>query len=508
MKLSKYIIFSIGVLSMISCEDDFLDKQPMGNLSETILSEDEQSIDLLVNRLYGTLSWREWYIGQGYFGIHEACSGDVKAGGDASFTQFREFTYSAGHGWLSAYWNRMYQCIHFCNVVIGRTPTLADKELAVSSEAQAKFFRAYYNFEITNAFGEAPLRDHVPGSEEYNIPKSTREEFNALIISDLEYAINHLPTKTGWGTDGNGRITKGTAQGLLSKVYLFKQDYTKAKQYAEAVISSGEYHLQANYRDIFSPDNLYGVENMMPGHFKHNSTVWVGRWYNPYLQHQGSAGSFGAALFYPSNELAASYESGDPRFTATLFTASDVIEGYGADGHVALPSGVNYLNKKVIWPKSYWNNGTFEFQNINPMFMRYADILLVYAEASNELGQGAAAVEKLEQIRFRARGGKSFAQSVIDGDNSGQGVLPEITVKDKASLRELIWNERHLELALEGQRWFDMVRYNSIVPGYTEQAIDAVTPQNSFKFAQHHYFPLPTANVTSSNNILVQNSEW
>jgi len=506
----KYIFLAACLLSFTSCKK-FLEKTPQGVVSDDQFFADEKNVDLAVNRIYGTLSWREYTIGRQFFSTHEMGGedfiGSSNNGIGTTLNLFQSFTYDASQGFLQQYWDRTYANLNFCNQVTDRTPAMKNRELAEKAEAQAKFFRAYYHFELVNVFGQAPLRDHVPTSpEEYDIPKSSEEALYALIISDLEYAIAHLPVKSQWGTAGNGRITKGTAQGLLAKVYLFRQDYAKAQQYANDVMTSGEYSLFNDYRLLFSPSNLYSSENMMPGGYEFTSTIWSGRWYNPYLQYQGVSGEFGDGVLYPAQALVDSYEAGDPRKEATILFKGEKVEGWTSkdantpkDGTVHFPSNTNIANKKVTWPKSYWNNGEYSFQDVNPMFLRYADVLLIYAEASNELGQAGNALTVLEQIRYRARGNKTYAAA---------GVLPEITTTDKAQLREKIWHERHIELALEGHRWFDLVRYEKVSPGYTVNLLKNVYQRTAFDYKRHSKFPIPLNMITSSQGMLTQNDAW
>jgi hypothetical protein len=508
MKILKYIFVLVSILGLGGCKK-FLEQAPQGVVSDELFFANENNIDQAVNRIYGTLSWREFTIGRQFFSTHELGADDFVGHTSSmgiSLNLFQNYTYNSSDAFIIQYWDRTYANLNFCNQVIDRTPTFKDRTLAEKAEAQAKFFRAYYNFDLVNVFGEAPLRDHVPAPAEYDIPKSTEAAFYTLIISDLQYAIDKLPTRAQWGTTGLGHITKGTAQGLLAKVYLFRQDYANALKYSNDVITGGEYSLFADYRNLFSPDNLYSSENMMPGHYLFTSSIWSGRWYNPYLQYQGVAGEFGNGDLYPTENLASTYEDGDPRKTATLFVSTDKVLGWQSkdaatpkDGSVALPPTTKYANKKVIWPTSYWNNGEFSFQNVNPMFMRYADILLIYAEASNELGQASQALTTLEQIRFRARGNKTFAQA---------GVLPQITTTDKAELRLKIWKERRIELALEGSRWFDLIRYNKVVPGYTETLLKSTYGRTNFDYKKNSKFPIPELRIISSHGILKQNDAW
>jgi hypothetical protein len=516
MKFLTKLYISATVLSIVACNKSFLEKEPQGVLSSATFASDTSTLGLAVNRLYGSLSWREYTLGRQQWSTHEMCADDFITGSDANMNFFQNYTYLADNGYVQQYWDRTYQNIHYCNVVIDRTPDLAKTAPASATlyEAQAKYFRAYYNFDLTNVFGDAPLRDHDPTVAEYNIPKSTHAEIIKLVISDLKYAIDNLPTRAQWGTTGLGRVTKGTAQGLLAKVYLYEQDYANAKLYADAVINGGEYSLLPNYRNVFSPDQLYSSENMMPGGYIFNSAIWSGRWYNPYLQYQGLP-AFANGVIYPSSSLVNSYEPGDPRFTATIFTKTDTIIGYNNNKPVNFPSGINYANKKVIWPFSYWNQSNFSFQNVNPMFLRYADIVLIDAEASNELGNTGDALKYLEQIRYRARGNMTYAATVAAGMNGGAGILPQIITTDKTALRLAIWNERRVELALEFNRWFDLVRYNKVAgptgsngTGYTENLLKNVYGRTGFNYAKFSRFPIPAVHITSSNGVLIQNSNW
>jgi len=513
----KYCFYIFLSIIISSCSKSFLDKQPLGALSSATLVSDTSALGLAVNRIYGSIAWREYTLGRQQFSTHELCGDDFIPGSDANMNLFQNYTYLADNGYIQQYWDRTYQNIHDCNVVIDRTSAVAAAAptSAVLYEAQAKFFRGYYNFDLTNVFGDAPLRDHDPTPAEYNIPKSTHDQIIALVISDLKYAVAHLPTKAQWGAAQAGRVSKATAQGLLAKVYLYEQDNANAKLYADSAISSGEYALYSSYRNVFGPDQLYGTENMMPGGYIFNSAIWTGRWYNPYLQYQGLPSLGANGVIYPSPGLVNEYESGDPRLTASIFTKTDVVTGYNNNQPVAFPSNTNYANKKVIWPFSYWNNSNFSFQNVNPMFLRFADVVLIDAEASNELGNTADALKYLEQIRYRARGNMSFAATVSAGMNGGAGILPTATTTNKAQLRLAIWHERRVEMAMEFNRWFDLVRYNKVAApdgsdgsGYTVNLLKNVYGRTGFDYGKFSHFPIPSVYITSSNGVLVQNTNW
>lgn len=497
--LSLQLFLSCSILT--SCSD-FLDKEPLGKTSTEVILADESNIDYFVNRIYATLSWREWYIGRQMFNVWEFGADDLVGNpGNGQYNNYKNFTYDASEGAINEYWNRTYDCLNHCNQVIDRTPTFKDQEIGKLAEAQAKYFRAYYTFGLVRIFGEAPLRDHVPDVADFDIPTSSSDAMYTLIISDLEYAIANLKTRSEWGADGLGRVTVGTAQGLLAKVYLQRQDNVNAQKWAYEVIKGGEYRLDDSYRDLYSPDNLYSPENMMPGHYKHTETVPDGRKWNPYVQFQGIGNGVGNGELAVEESLVNDYEDGDPRKVASIFDSS-VDQVIGTDGKVVSPiDRIKYANKKVIWPASYWNSNQFSWTNLNPMFLRYADVLLIYAEASNELGTslGLTAEAALEQIRFRARGNKTYSEA---------GVLPEIKGIGKEALRESIWHERRIELSFEFQRWHDLMRYEKVVPDYTTNLLKNVYGRMSFNYTKHSKFPIPQSKINSSQGILEQHDAW
>ena len=152
----------------------------------------------------------------------------------------------------------------------------------------------------------------------------------------------------------------------------------------------------------------------------------------------------------------------------------------------------------MIWPVGYWNASSFTKTNAHLYFLRYADVLLIYAEAANELGRTAEALAKLEMVRDRAR------RSVGEGVDPSR-LLPEITETNKEKLREMIWRERRVELALEGHRFFDLIRADKVVPGYALQELKADNPATRFNAARNSVFPIPQKQIDISQGVLQQN---
>ena len=509
-RLKNIFLVCTGAWALSACSSDFLDVTPEGQLTDGIYFAEETRINDAVSQVYSSLNWRFYRLGHMYFATHSLCSDDYVVGSNADFSAIQNFEYLSNNYMVERYWDRWYQYLNDCNVVTDMTKGKTS-EVAVKAEAQAKYFRAYHYFDLVRVFGEVPLRDHVPSQAECDIPKSSEEDIYKQIISDLEYAITNLPTHAQWGEAGNGRVSKETAEGLLSIVYLTRQDYANALEHAEKVIASNAFSLYSDYRNLFAPWNNYSCENMMPGHYTYQNIT--GRTRNPYVEYQGipSNEGYGSYCMLPSSNIVDVYETGDPRKTASIFTKGDKIEGleeagktltwkadYAADGRI-------YANRKVIWDydKNGWNyagwpNGDFFSQELNMPFMRYAEILLVAAEAANEQNDVSKAQGYLEQVRFRARGNKTYAEA---------GVLPQIVTSDKTELRHTIWNERRIELAFEGHRWFDLVRYEKVESGYTTLLMQKLGRSN-FNYDKYNKFPLPETRVSSSQGILTQNPKW
>lgn len=495
MKKLLYIICT--VLAMEGCKD-FLSPEPQGKLTQDLFFSEEEGALMGINAIYARL--REWeQEGFPWFVICELPSDDSNTGSELSdgsvprLNTVNNFTYDATVPELNSWWVGNYNGIASCNVAMENLGALQDTQLKERYWAQARFFRGFFYFNLVRAFGGVPLMLNVPQPGAYNRPRATEEQVYAAIIEDLIYASAHLPTRQEWGAQELGRVTKGTAQGLLAKVYLFRQNYERAFTYADSVIRRGEYDLHPDYRDLFNPHSYYSREVMLADQF-----LWTDNrdMESQFVKWQGVRSFWGWGYLSPTMSLVESYESGDPRLNATVFFSGDTVEGLGK---VVFPSGLEpRANHKVIWPRAYWNGNDFTKTNAHLYFLRYADVLLIYAEAANELGATGEALDKLELVRDRAR------RSVTPGENSAS-ILPRITETDKARLREIIWHERRVELALEGHRFFDLIREDRVVPGYAERMLRADNPETNFSAARNSVFLLPQNQIDISQGVLTQN---
>lgn len=484
-------------LSLGGCKD-FLNPSPQGKLTEEVFFSEEEGALMGVNAIYSRLrEWDQegfpWFVICELPGDNSNTGSELSDGSTARLNTVNNFTYDASVDELNNWWVGNYNAIASCNVALESLTGLNNEELKISCTAQARFFRGFFYFNLVKAFGGVPLMLKVPQPGEYNKPRATTEQVYGAIVEDLTYAVNHLPTRQQWGTKELGRVSKGTAEGLLAKVYLFRQDYEHAFQFADSVVSRGEYDLHSNYRDLFNPNSFYSEEVMLADQF-----LWQDNRDNEsqFVMWQGVRGFWGWGFLSPTASLVDSYEQGDPRLGATVFFSGDSVGGVGT---VTFADGLDpRANHKVIWPTTYWNASSFTKTNAHLYFLRYADVLLVYAEAANELGKTPEALAKLELVRKRAR------ESVASGvDNTN--ILPEISETDKARLREIIWHERRVELALEGHRFFDLIRADKVVPGYALQELKADNPNTNFSAARNSVFLIPQKQLDISQGVLTPN---
>ena len=484
------LLLVTGLLFSLGCSD-FLDKEPLGDLSSSTFYETEQDAVLATNAIYNAN--RAWFITGGY-PILDILSDDMTKGSnptDGSFLiEVDSFRFSPDQGQIQQMYAALYVGVFRANLVINRVPDIPmDDALKTRLLGEAHFLRAFFYFKLVRAFGGVPMvtAEDPPRQLERS---SATELYNEIIIPDLELAIDNLPEKSAYGEADLGRATRGAARGLLAKVYLFLDDYQNTERLALAVINSGEYSLNPDFSDVFSATNPFGPESLfevgaIPEEFSDGG--------NQYGQTQGVRGVPGKGWGFgrPTYDLITFFAAGDPRMDASVAFIGDTIAGEVILGDGGTPD-TTYLdaaetrieqletyNQKVFMPGDV---PRVQFGH-NRILLRYADVLLMAAEALNENGNPTQALEYLNQVRARARG-------------AAPDVLPDITTTDPAALRQIIWDERRAELALEEHRYFDLVR--------TEQAATVLAPLG-FEANKHELLPIPQGEIDISEGTLTQN---
>lgn len=505
MKIFRYLykpaLISLVALGLNSCSDEFLNEEPRGLPSSATLFEDEAGAIKATNGIYSYL--RNWnVVGFPYFGIQMLPSDDVDVGsspGDGSYPRLElinSFTYDPTTGELNGFWVGAYTGINHANQVIYNVPSIEmDEALKARLIGEAKFLRAFFYFNLVRGFGEVPLIDKVytdPEDARTAVPKSTEEEIYDFIVQDLQAAIEALPLKSEYAGGELGRATKGAAQGMLAKVYLFRQDYANAQQQAREVIQSGEYSLHPDFREVFLPAQENGSESLFEAQIIDREDQAIS---NEYTKWQGIRGNFGWGFNSPTEDLHNAFDPDDPRREATIFYDGEELEGSGRAISFPISEGaMPRANQKTMLPEDQWPAAYPGNSPTNRIILRYADVLLIYAEASNELGQSAEALTYLNMVRERARGGNA-------------GLLPDITIADQAGLREIIWHERRVELAMEGQRFFDLIRQDKVEPGRATRILHEHGKTN-FDMSRHANFPVPQQQIDVSEGVLTQDAGW
>jgi hypothetical protein len=344
-------------------------------------------------------------------------------------------------------------------------------------------------FKLVRLYGGVPIVTTT--DPERILPRNTADEVYGLIVQDLLDAIQVLPEQSDYASTDLGRATKGAAKALLAKVYLYRKDFVNAEQYALEVINSGEYSLDPSFSNVFSKDGEFGSGSIFEIAARPDGFGDGGHQYGN-TQGVRSLPNRGWGFNRPSYDLMQSFEAGDPRKDATIIYLGEEINGIVIGGDSSTPDTTYDEQGNIVEIEVYnqkvWTPGTtpLESWDYNVRVLRLADILLIAAEAMNENNKPGEALGYLNMVRSRARGGNP-------------AVLPDITEQGKDALRDIILEERRSELALEQNRFFDLVR--------TGKAPEVLGPLG-FMENKHELFPIPQAEIDLSEGILEQNPGW
>lgn len=424
----------------------------------------------------------------------DADKGSTPTDGGANASDMDLFPVKPENGFCNTLWIGNYGLIERCNQALknirDRVDIVAPEEVKNQSIAEVRFLRAYAYFNLVRLFGRVPLIDSVGGPA--NVAQSTAAQIYTFIENELNFARTNL--QASWDpAKFPGRVTSGAANGLLAKVYLTQKKWDMAMAAANLVMTSGQYNLSTPYTTIFGETGENSKESVFEVQATASSAVPTINGVQ-YAQIQGVRGAgvwdLGWGWNMPSSYLEAAYEVNDPRKARTiLYTNAGATTVYGE----ALPSGLpnpKYNHKVYSNPAMRASVGNRFGYWMNIRLLRYADVVLMYAEAANEVGGAdniTAAKNALNSVRARARQG------------APAGTLPDITTNDQATLRDAIRHERRIELAMEHDRFFDLVRW-----GVAQTVLNASGRPN-FSDARDVLLPIPQTQIDISSNLLTQN---
>lgn len=432
----------------------------------------------------------------------DADKGSTPADGGANAIDMDNFPVTPSNAFGNTLWLGYYSLINKCNSTIKEVNTntliIASEDIKTQTIAEARFLRGYGYFMLVRLFGRVPLIDTLftnPAAQN-NVAQSTAAQIYAFIEGDLTYAASRLPLS--WDATFAGRATSGAANGLLAKVYLTQQKWALAMSTANLVMSSGQYNLSTPYDKIFREEGENSKESVFEVQATASASIQTANGVQ-YAQIQGIRGSgafdMGWGWNSPSTYLEAAYEPGDPRKNRTILYTSNATTTYQTIYGETLPVGLpnpRYNNKVYTNPALRSSIGSRFGYWMNVRILRYADVVLMYAEAANELGGTDninAAKTALNSVRLRARNGIA-------------GILPDVTTTDQSELRDSIRQERRVELAMEQDRFFDLVRW-----GVAASVLNASGKPN-FNNSRDVLLPIPQTQIDLSAGVLTQNAGY
>lgn len=534
MKFSIKNIFVLASVAMFNAACVGLDTAPYDRETDlTFWSEDANAALSALNTCYTQLSSLDEQM-------YDECMTD-----NAYTKQPNDYTQKIGNGsfstadnYVAGYWNRRFSAIRSCNQVLDNIDKVSTLSEALKKRyiGEVKVIRAYHFYKLYTHFGAVPYPEHLISiAESQTMERTPRETVVANVIADLNEVINGNYLPSSYDADNKGRVTVGAAKALLAMVYLFEGNWASVKQVTESIMSDGTYDLFPSYSGLFEVAN------------EGNKEVILDVQYSPSTREQGTQYSFlppslgGYSQLSPLQELVDSYvmdnglaitdlqsgfdaskpyENRDPRLAATvMYTGNSYRMADGSERVINCEKGADKdgygfssdCSATGYYVKKYWDNqyrAAIGTSSLNPILIRYADVLLMNAEANAELGTLDETVwnKTIKPIRVRAGFNASSALN-----------FPSVS---KDALINIVRNERRSELAMEGHRYTDIIRWKiaeKVLNGYCHGLYtgDIVNADNgfirvekrNFDASKHYLWPIPQKERDLNKN-LEQNPNW
>ncbi|GEP90554.1 SusD family protein [Chitinophaga terrae (ex Kim and Jung 2007)] len=486
------------IAGMFAC-NRYLDVKPQGQIDEEAAADDPGSAQNLVTGVYNNM-WLGKVHGFPFIGVTNIASDDADKGSfedDAAPTQGQldNLTMDANNTVFNDIWSGYYQAISRANRALQalESSTSLDQDMKSHLLGEAHFLRGYFYFNLVRIFGGVPKVDKVltppeAASDQYQT-RAGADEIYQLIISDLEFALTNLPPKGGSGSQV-GRATKGAAAGMLAKVFLYRQNWQRAYSLSDSVITGkvGSYSLADDYASIWRQSGANNAESIFEVQTGINATCDAAievysNSQGPRAGGKGGWADLGWGFGGPSQSLVDEYEPGDKREAATIIfitRAGTVLwDGFRVPGKDSVQN--DRYNYKAYHSRTREQFcGNLDRLPKNLRVLRLGEILLIHAEAALALGNANAAVADINALRERAG---------LTGKNS-------VTRAD-------IWHERRVEMAMEHDRYFELVREDKLAPGTAAAAFRK--HGKTFVAGKHEVFPIPFTQIQFSEGKLQQN---
>ncbi|MFO7617133.1 MAG: RagB/SusD family nutrient uptake outer membrane protein [Bacteroidales bacterium] len=489
-KKINYLIATMALGStmiLVNGCTEFLTEDLQGSFSSSTFYENDKQAIQAVNGVYHAIAFTSFNNAIWIFG--DVASDDAVKGGNpgdqSEITYIDGFTADANNGIISNYWSFAYEAIARANNVIQAVPGVTmDETVKNRLVGEARFIRAYTYFNLTNIFGKVPLK-LLPQltHDAIHVPLAEVSDIYRQIELDLQDAGAAL--LVSYNPSDKGRVTRGAALAMLGKVSIYQEKWQAAIDYFHQAEALGIYRLLPDYADLFrkayenSEESIFEIQHLTGQNPFTGSAL--NQWFAP-------AAEGGYYFNAPTQELVDAYERSatgevDPRLDISIGREGQPWLNGEVFSSSWSPTG--YLTRKHQQPLSEVPASLKGDGDLNYIYLRYADVLLMKAEAFNELNRPDSAKANLNQVRQRARG--SF-QGEAPAD-----LLPDITLSDQTQLRLLIRKERRVELAQEFHRYLDLMRWGKT---YAESVLGA-----EFNYETKRYLPIPQAEIDANQAI-------
>lgn len=500
-----YIVLCGLVLSFTSCKDYLTEIEPGTVLLEDFFVSTDAAVQN-VTGCYTPLMWEynrtycpEWFIGD--IASDDALKGGGNTTDMADIYDVENWRTTDLNTFALDFYQAQYQGIGRCNLAL---EYINKMEIGIDSAftqdmkdrllGEVHYLRAYYYFRLVRLFAGVPMTLEVlRSSEDWKMPRASVDVVFAQILSDLEQANAKLWLKSEYPEADMGRATKGAAQAMLMKTNLYMaspywqkhglsktaaQCYADAKAWGDSIINSGEYDLCPNYEDNFTCAGENGIESVFEiqyaevawGDYGEGFGFTAGSFTQILVRSRNSVIGGGWGFNHPTQNLYNEFEAGDiRRDVAILIPDTSINEDYQTITEEIYLGNIMLNNKYGMYRDPKDVGGGYGKWNLhasrgplNNKQIRYADVLLMYAEVCLETGDAGTALTYINKVRSRVG-------------------LPNAPVADNATLR----HERRCELAMEGHRWFDLVRWEGVDGNGLKAHMDAYKAQESAD-VQHH----------------------
>jgi hypothetical protein len=488
--MKRFINIAIVLSSVCfytACKKDFLDKEPLGQNTELNFYNDPQNAALGINAIYDAASWDEGPNGSTH--NYDWMFGDVLSSDAAKGSEPNDFQDIADmeqwkalptNGPINGLWRNQWTVIYRANTAIKYLPD-ANIESSLKNRllGEAHFMRAYGYYHLARVFGGLPLfNEPVKPSEFGKAPRSSFAATFKFIEDDWKKAATLLPEKNQYAAADLGRATAGAAKAYLARIIAFQlgtdngNNHTWQEVYdlTKQIISSGQYSLSANFAELFEDEGENNVESIFEIQFGTSTEAWgpiKSGTSNNIIQNCRK--TWGWGFNNPTTELAKNYEPNDPRLACTMYKDGDIVLGVKQTIEFPKENATGYLNRKAAVVKPAETKASA--QNIRKL--RYAEVLLLNAEAAYYLNKFDETINILNQIRARAKqatlpkGSKegSLTYEAIPAGSLNGVLEPIANSVTGTALLDVLRREHRTELAMEALRFWDEVRWGVFFSG-------------------------------------------